>query len=577
MPCGAYRSIEDGAKVAVVPAIYILAPVTMSFDTNARRQAKELFDALMDRLVKDLSTAAHEETEAAVAVVRKDKEAAVAAAEKEADKTVAATRKEAEASIAAARKDAEATIASVRKQAEAAASAARKEAEGAAAAARKEAEAAARADAEATFAKSRLEIEKAAESQLAAARAEGEARLAAAQAMNAGLMEGVEGARQEVKTFEARVQHLEQERTEILRSRDEVRAALEAEAGRTHELAESLENAVQEANLAKQASSLARVEADARRQDRELALDRIGAALRSIDRAAGPSEILIALLEPLAHDFAKAAMFLVGAAGLTGWRARGLAATSDITKLVIPRAGDSLPARAVATRARVQVTANGGESPIGLWGSPVAGAVALPILAGDRVIAVVYAEDTEETSSHNIGRKISEMLIKHAALRLTMKGKASQPPATGAAATGNMAPTGNIAPMGNTTPMGDGGREPVYSPARQARRLKMREGIEVTLDGSTSVLVDMSSIGAQVVSPLALRPNRVVKMALRGDESKLSCKVRVMWARFEQPQGTAAAQYRVGVKFTDLEASAIDEFMARHGLEEPNASLQDSA
>ena len=35
-------------------------PVIMSFDTNARRQAKELFDTLMDHLVKDLSTAAHE-------------------------------------------------------------------------------------------------------------------------------------------------------------------------------------------------------------------------------------------------------------------------------------------------------------------------------------------------------------------------------------------------------------------------------------------------------------------------------------------------------------------------------------
>jgi hypothetical protein len=214
------------------------------------------------------------------------------------------------------------------------------------------------------------------------------------------------------------------------------------------------------------------------------------------------------------------------------------------------------------------VTATGGEPPIGLWGSAVAGAVALPILAGDRVIAVLYAEDTEENSSHNVGRKITEMLIKHAALRLTMKGKASPLAAPGAS---------TAAATANTTPMGDGGREPVYSPARQARRLKMREGIEVTLDGSSSALVDMSSIGAQVVSPLALRPNRVVKMTLRGEEASLSCKVRVMWARFEQPQGTAAAQYRVGVKFTDAEEKAIDGFMARHGLEEMNTGLQDSA
>jgi hypothetical protein len=528
----------------------------MSFDTNARRQAKELFDALMDRLVKDLSTAAHDETEAAVANVRKGADASVAAAEKEADATVAATRKEAEATIATARKEAEATITAVRKEAEASSAAAKKEAEAVAAAARKEAEAA--------VAKARHEMEKAAESQVAAARAEGEARLAAAQAMNAGLMESVEGARQEVKKFEARLQQLEQERTALLRARDEAGTALEAETRRTHELAESLEGAVQETNLAKQASSLARVEADARRQDRELALDRIGAALRSIDRATGPSEILNALFEPLAHDFAKAAVFLVGAAGLTGWRARGLAATSDITKLVIPRTGDSLPARAVATRARVQVTANGGEPPIGLWGSPVAGAVALPVHAGDRVIAVVYGEDTEETSSHNIGRKITEMLIKHAALRLTTKGKASPPAATPAAA--KTAYTGE-----------ERAEHVVYSPSRQAQRLKMREGIEVTLDGATSVLVDMSSLGAQVLSPLALRPNRVVKMTLRGGESSLSCKVRVMWARFEQPQGTAAAQYRVGVKFTDVEPKAIDGFMERHGIDEKNDRLQDSA
>ena len=111
----------------------------------------------------------------------------------------------------------------------------------------------------------------------------------------------------------------------------------------------------------------------------------------------------------------------------------------------------------------------------------------------------------------------------------------------------------------------------------------MQEGLEVTLDGSTSSLVDISTIGAQVLSPLALRPNRVAKMTLRGEESGLAGKVRVMWARFEQPQGTAAAQYRVGVRFTDLEPKAVDGFMARHGIEAATrartkpARLKDSA
>jgi hypothetical protein len=54
-----------------------------------------------------------------------------------------------------------------------------------------------------------------------------------------------------------------------------------------------------------------------------------------------------------------------------------------------------------------------------------------------------------------------------------------------------------------------------------------------------------------------------------------------MWARFE-PKGTVAAQYRVGVKFTDVESKAVDGFMARHGIEATRerakpAKLKDSA
>ena len=547
----------------------------MSFDTNARRQAKELFDALMDRLVHDVSAAAREETEAAVIATQKEADAAVAVARREAEATAVAARKEAEATAVAARKEAEATVVATRKEAEGIVATTRKEAEGIVAATRKEAEAmgaatrkeaeatiaAAAKESEATAARARADAEKAAEAQLASVRADGEARLAAAQAMNAGFMESVEAARHEVKTFEARLQQREQqreqERSQLLQARDEVVTQLDAQTRRAYELSESLEAAVQESNLAKQSASLSKVEADARRQDRELALDRFGAALRTIDRATSPGEILDALLEPLAHDFAKAAVFLVGAAGLKGWRARGLAGTTDIAKLMIPLWSDSLATRAVTTRKRAQIIA-AGEPLIGLWGGPIASAVALPVHAGDGVIAVVYAEDAQETSSQGVGRKIAEMLIKHAALRLTTKSQTSPRPAGVSAA--HAVETHHPAVQ--------------YSPARQARRLKMREGIEVVLDGSSSSLVDLSSIGAQILSPLALRPNRVVKLTLRGGESALAGKVRVMWARFE-PQGPVAAQYRVGVKFTDVERNAVDDFMAKHGIEDTRERAKD--
>jgi hypothetical protein len=185
--------------------------------------------------------------------------------------------------------------------------------------------------------------------------------------------------------------------------------------------------------------------------------------------------------------------------------------------------------------------------------------VALPIQAGDGVIAVAYAEDAQETSSQAVGRKITETMIRHAALRLSLKNKA---PATSSA-----------------SGAAGGAEAGVYATPRQARRIKMRDDIEAVLDGSRTTLVDMSTIGVQVLSPVALRPNRVVKMTLRGGESVLACKVRVMWARFEA--GGGAAQYRVGVKFTDVEPKAAEGFMAQHGIEPASKTksgkLRDSA
>jgi hypothetical protein len=100
----------------------------------------------------------------------------------------------------------------------------------------------------------------------------------------------------------------------------------------------------------------------------------------------------------------------------------------------------------------------------------------------------------------------------------------------------------------------------------------MREEISVTLEGAPSMLINLSAIGAQVLSPSAMRPNRVVKLTLSSDEGSLACKGRVMWARFEQPRGRSASHYRVGVKFTEVEPQAIETLLIQHGLMEESAA-----
>jgi hypothetical protein len=472
--------------------------------------------------------------------------------------------------------------------------------------------AAAHEDMTAAAADARSHAEQAAEAELAAIRADGEARLSAAEAVNAGLLEAAETARIEFAAMEAaaraelgrtrsdleaRLAQVEDERAQSLIARDVAGAHLEAQTRRVAELERAVEQETQRASQltgaleterrrtasldddikaglrrardldealkaeTRRTSELASALDAARQQvrtvepvstasegDRDAMLTLIAEALKSIDRATSPGEILESLIEPLKQDFAAVGIFLAGASAFRGWRGHGFGVSPDISAIVVPRDADSLLTRAAGERTRVSAEAGAHKTIAGLTGSPVVRAVALPVLAQDRVIAVAYAEDPDAArgGSAGAGCRVAAMLIEHAMLRLTARHQPAETHAAGA---------------------------PVqYSPTRAARRVRIKEPVDVTLDGASSSLVDLSVVGAQVLSPNALRPNRVVKMTLTVGRSSVACKGRVVWARFEQPHGTAASQYRVGVKFTESEPQAIESFLVRHGVAEDSGA-----
>ena len=74
---------------------------------------------------------------------------------------------------------------------------------------------------------------------------------------------------------------------------------------------------------------------------------------------------------------------------------------------------------------------------------------------------------------------------------------------------------------------------PATSLARQARRVPINDGVTVLLNGVASALVDLSTLGAQVVSPTVVYPNRSVRIVLPLDEGDLLCKARIVWARVD--------------------------------------------
>ena len=98
---------------------------------------------------------------------------------------------------------------------------------------------------------------------------------------------------------------------------------------------------------------------------------------------------------------------------------------------------------------------------------------------------------------------------------------------------------------------------------RRADRIRIAGDVEVLVDGNPAALVDVSTMGAQVLSPTVLRPNQRVRMAIPDDRGTIRCAAVVAWASFEIPTGSGP-RYRAGVEFFNGDTAALDAFCARH-------------
>ena len=99
---------------------------------------------------------------------------------------------------------------------------------------------------------------------------------------------------------------------------------------------------------------------------------------------------------------------------------------------------------------------------------------------------------------------------------------------------------------------------------RRAVRHPFRPGVQIQLDGNPVAIVDMSSLGAQVVSATILRPNQRLRVSVATDNFVMRFRAVVVWAKFELPKPSAAPHYRAGVEFTDADRAAMDEYCERH-------------
>ena len=97
---------------------------------------------------------------------------------------------------------------------------------------------------------------------------------------------------------------------------------------------------------------------------------------------------------------------------------------------------------------------------------------------------------------------------------------------------------------------------------RRAPRIRIKDGVEVAVDGNPAALVDLSAVGAQVVSPTVLKPNQRVRVLM--ENGKVKCAGAVAWAAFEMPKGMPT-RYRAGIDWgITPEGPNVETFANKH-------------
>lgn len=98
---------------------------------------------------------------------------------------------------------------------------------------------------------------------------------------------------------------------------------------------------------------------------------------------------------------------------------------------------------------------------------------------------------------------------------------------------------------------------------RRVVRHRLEPHVPVLVDGNAATLVDVSTLGAQVVSLTVLKPNQRVRITLADEAGTLRMSALIAWATFEIPPA-AGPRYRAGIEFVNADPAALNAFRLRH-------------
>ena len=98
---------------------------------------------------------------------------------------------------------------------------------------------------------------------------------------------------------------------------------------------------------------------------------------------------------------------------------------------------------------------------------------------------------------------------------------------------------------------------------RRAQRFKMAGEVKAQVDSAPVTVVDLSVVGAMILSQAKLKPDQRIAMTLPDEVETVTFNAMIVWTSFEIPPG-GGPRYRAGLNFEDADAGRVDAFCMRH-------------
>ncbi len=97
---------------------------------------------------------------------------------------------------------------------------------------------------------------------------------------------------------------------------------------------------------------------------------------------------------------------------------------------------------------------------------------------------------------------------------------------------------------------------------RRAPRFQVKDSTRAAVDGDEAQIVDLSTVGAQLIVPGSLKPKHIVTVTLGLVRKSLRAIGTIVWARVELSRKGPVS--RIGIEFADPDQPALDAFVQAH-------------